>query len=181
MQSSTPVIKAFEIPSSESDSTLISSSGKMTIIIAFFVILAIESMGFFMLRSSIAQAMGQALIVLDLGSVIVLLLGAGTLAYFYYTRYVRKQVLFLNKKFTLKIGTRDFTYQWKEFSLVVLSTAQATYGPKGYSIRLYTDDLDGEYVELPIYRFKNADAFEIRKKIEEKIKQSAKADKNNPN
>ncbi|MHA1994545.1 MAG: hypothetical protein ACW97Z_08405 [Candidatus Hodarchaeales archaeon] len=172
---SSPDIKPFEIPSSGSDSASLRTYGKMTLILAFLLVLAIETMGFFMIRSTIAQAMGQALIVIDLGSVIVLFLGAGTLTYFYYTRYVRREILFEAKSFTLKIGKREFSYEWDEFSLVTLSTASATYGPKGFSIRLYTDDLEGEYVELPMYRFtKGVDVFDLRTMIEDKVKIAAK-------
>jgi hypothetical protein len=176
MQSSTPNIKTIEIPYSESESVSITSTGKMAIILAFLLILAVETIGFFIIRSTIAQSMGQALIVIDLGSIIVLFLGAGTLSYLYITRYVRREILFLDKTVTLKIGKREYEYQWDEFSLVALSTASASYGPKGYCIRLFIDDLEGEYVELPIYRFsKSVDAFDIRDKIEEKVYKSTEA------
>jgi hypothetical protein len=165
--------KKIEIPYVDSESTTLVTSGKSTLVLAFFMVLAIETIGFFTIRSSIAQSLGQTLVVIDLGSVIVLFLGAATLAYLYYTRYVKRQIIFRNDTFTLMVGKRKFEYNWDEFSFVALSIASSHIGAKGFSIRIYTDDLEGEYVELPMYRFtKQIDIFELRQKINEKVNQS---------
>ena len=160
-----------KIPTKDSETVILTAANKSTLLLSFFLILTVETIGFFVIRSNIAQAMGQELVVIDLGSIIVLFLGAGTLAYLYYTRYVRRQIILNNKSFCLKVGKRQFDYQWNEFKLVALSIASSHIGAKGFSIRVYTDDLEGEYVELPVYKFsKQVDIFELRTNIEEKIR-----------
>lgn len=161
---------SIEIPSTDAESNVLTAAGRSTFLLSFLTILAVETFGFFTLRSTIAQSLGQSLIVIDLGSIIVLFLGAGTLSYLYYTRYVRRQLIFTNNSVCLRIGKRDFEYKWKEFKIVALSIASSHVGAKGFSIRIYPEELEGEYVELPIYKFsKDIDVFELRANIEQKI------------
>ena len=168
----------------------IKTKAGLTIFIIFLTVIAIEAIGFVLVRLSIAQALGEILIAIDLGSVIVLFIGALTLTYLYYTRYVQREIILGQNNFSLKVGKRLFEYKWNEFSLVALSIATATVGIKGFSIRIYEDDLEGEYVELPIYRFpkqtqklifsdpstiidsagKIMSVFDLRKKISDKVR-----------
>ena len=159
------------IPIKDSESRIFRTSEKSTLLLSFLLVLTVETIGFFIIRSNIAIAMGQALIVIDLGSVIVLLFGAATLTYLYYTRYVRRELIFENKSFILKIGKRSFKYNWNEFKIVALSISSSHVGPKGFCIRLYINDLEGEYVEIPVYRFsKDIDPFSFRNEVHDKIK-----------
>ncbi len=169
---------------------MIKTKAGLTIFIIFLTTIAIETIGFVLIRLSIAQVLGEILIAIDLGSVIVLFIGGLTLTYLYYTRYVRREIILGKNNFSLKVGKRLFEYKWSEFSLVALSIATSAIGIKGFSIRIYADDLEGEYVELPIYRFPKRpqkvifsdpltifdssgeliDVFDLRKKISNKIR-----------
>ncbi len=155
----------------ESFPIIMESRRGFTIILIFLTILAIEVFGFFLIRSSIAQSVGEPMIIIDIPSVIVLIVGAFTITYLYYTRYIKRVITLGKDNFSLKVGKRLFEYKWEDFSLVALSVATSAAGIKGFSIRIYEDDLEGEYVELPIYRFsKSIDVFDIRNQIEEKIR-----------
>ncbi|MFW9905510.1 MAG: hypothetical protein ACFFFH_14305 [Candidatus Thorarchaeota archaeon] len=148
---------------------VIQSKAGFTLIMIFLTILAIEFLGFIFLRLSIAQTFGELLIIIDIPSVIVLLIGAVTLTYLYYTRYVRRVLTLDHINFSLKVGKRLYEYEWSDFSIVALSIATAAAGVKGYTIRLYKN-VDGEYVELPIYRFpKTINVFNLRDLIEKKV------------
>ncbi len=166
----------------ESFPIIMESRRGFIIILIFLTILAVEVFGFFLIRSSIAQSVGEPMIIIDIPSVIVLIVGAFSLTYLYYTRYVKRVITLGQDNFSLKVGTRLFEYEWKDFALVALSVATAAAGIKGFSIRIYEDDLEGEYVELPIYRFpKSIDVFDLRSQIEEKIRSTqAQLEKNKP-
>jgi hypothetical protein len=150
-----------------------------SLILTFLIIFASEILGFTILRYQIAQALGEAYVVIDIFSILAQIIGALSLTYLYYTRYV-KRVLILDKdKVTLKIGKRKYEYSWDEFSFVSLSIASSHIGAKGHSIRLYENDLDGEYVDLPVYRFPTIiDIFDLREKINKKIQSVSKKQRN---
>ena len=93
------------------------------------------------------------------------------MTYWYYSRYVSRTLTFTEAGFTIRVGKRFFEYPWKEFSIVALSMASSATGTKGHVIRLYVSDLDGEYVDLPMYRFtKIIDTFELREQIEATVR-----------
>ncbi|MHA2304518.1 MAG: hypothetical protein ACXACU_03930, partial [Candidatus Hodarchaeales archaeon] len=155
----------------ESLPNVIKTKGGFTIIVFFTIFSSALVLGFVVLRLILAQALGEIIIIVDLGSVIVLIIGAITLTYFYYTRYIKREIVFTDSTLALKVGKRVFEYKWNEFSVVALSLAIATSGIKGFTIRLYNTDLEGDYVELPIYRFpKSVDVFTIRNLVETKVK-----------
>jgi hypothetical protein len=157
----------------ESLPDVIKTKGVFTIILVFLAFSSALLLGFVVFRLILAQALGEIIIIVDLGSVIVLIIGALTLTYLYYTRYVKREIVFTKSNFTLKVGKRIFEYKWKEFSIVALSIAVTTSGIKGFTIRLYNTDLEGDYVELPLYRFpKSIDVFTIRNLVEIKINES---------
>jgi hypothetical protein len=152
---------------------VIETKGVITIIMIFVIFSSALVLGFVALRLMLAQVLGEIIIIVDLGSVIVLIIGAFTLTYFYYTRYIKREIVFTNSTVALKVGKRVFEYKWNEFSIVALSIGVATSGIKGFTIRLYDTDLEGDYVELPIYRFpKSVDVFTIRNLVENKINES---------
>ena len=117
-EQSTSKKKIIEIPSVYSESVTLETSEKSTLLLSFFLVLAIETIGFFIIRSSIAKSLGQSLIVIDLGSIIVLFLGAATLSYLYYTRYVKRKIILQKDSFVLMVGKRKFEYNWNEFSFI---------------------------------------------------------------
>ncbi|MFX1285989.1 MAG: hypothetical protein ACFFB5_20265 [Promethearchaeota archaeon] len=161
---------------------IIESRRGLTLILIFIIILAIEVFGFFLIRSVVAQSVGEQIIIIDVPSVIVLIIGAFTLTYLYYTHYVKRVITLGQDSFSLKVGKRLYEYKWNEFSFVALSVATSAAGIKGFTIRIYQTDLEGDYVELPIYRFtKSVDVFDLRNQIEEKIRNTqAQLVKNKP-
>lgn len=147
------------------------TKGYFSIIMIFLIIFALEILGFTSLRYQIAQIFGEEYIVIDIFSVIVQIMGAITLSYLYYTRYLKRELVFDKNTIIFKIGKRKYEYKWDEFSFVSLSIASSHIGAKGFSIRLYESDLEGEYVDLPVYRFPTiTDIFDLRIKIDRKIK-----------
>ncbi|UCG01174.1 MAG: hypothetical protein JSW11_16340 [Candidatus Heimdallarchaeota archaeon] len=93
------------------------------------------------------------------------------MSYLYFTRYVKRTLVLKPDGFVLTVGKRSFEYSWSDFSVVSLSVSYSHYGAKGFMIKLYEEDLEGDYVDLPIYRFssKEIDVFDLRNQIEQKI------------
>lgn len=154
--------------------TTLTTRPLFTLIFIFVIVLAIELLGFTVIRLSIAQALGEVNIAIDLGSVIAILLGAITITYLYYTRYAKRILIVEKDGFTLFIGKRSYDYTWEDFSLVALSMSYSATGIRGFIIRLFESDLEGEYVDLPVYRFpqKDFDVFDLRSQINEYVQQS---------
>ena len=137
--------------------------------------LAVVSFGFITVGFFIYQIVGIPGIPINLITIALAMFGATIGTYFYHTRYVRRQLTMNSDGFALKIGKRLYEYSWSDFSLVALSVSYSHYGAKGYIIKLYVDDLQGEYVDLPIYHFsKSIDIFSLRNEIEEKVRLAQK-------
>jgi hypothetical protein len=143
------------------------TSAKLTVTFTFFVVLALGLLGFVMLRMAIAESMGQEAFAIDIFSVSILIVGSMSLTYLYYKRYAKRELIITKESCTLIVGNRSYDYTWKEFTIVALSVSPSSTGIKGFVIRLYESDLDGEYVDLPVYRFpKKVDVFELRREID---------------
>lgn len=147
----------------------------ISIILSFGIMLAVVSFGFITVGFFIYQIVGIPGIPINLITIALAMFGATIGTYFYHTRYVRRQLTMNSDGFALKIGKRLYEYSWSDFSLVALSVSYSHYGAKGYIIKLYVDDLQGEYVDLPIYHFsKSIDIFSLRNEIEEKVRLAQK-------
>lgn len=152
----------------------------ISIVLSFGIMLTIMSFAFITIGMFTTQLVGVVAIPINLITIGLVLFGAVIATYYYHTRYVRKEMILKPDGFCLKIGKRLFEYEWAEFSLVVLSVASSHYGAKGFVIKLFVDDFDGEYVDLPIYRFPKAtDIFDLRLQITERVRlaQSGVTDK----
>jgi hypothetical protein len=134
----------------------------MSIILTFGLILTGETLTILVLLSYIEGPSAY----INIGSMIIAIFGAIPLTYYYQTRYVRRTLRLDPENFTIKVGKKEFNYSWNEFSLVALATSSASYGAKGFMIRLYEDTIDSDYIDLPLYRFPNVNAFEYRELIE---------------
>ncbi|MFW9855326.1 MAG: hypothetical protein ACFFFG_09695 [Candidatus Thorarchaeota archaeon] len=155
-------------PSEEFSPNILQTRALWNFLWIFLTILAVETLGFVLIRVNIAA--WQGIIVIDLGAVFFLILGALTLGYLYYTRYVKRVIIFGDKRFSISVGKNLYQYEWKNFRMVALAIARGTAGVKGFLIRIYQGDLESEYVDLPIYRFsKKINAFDLRSQIDEKI------------
>lgn len=142
----------------------------ISIILTFGIMLIIVSFAFITVGIFVSQITGIMFLPINLFSISLSLLGASVATYYYHTRYVRKVLIMNPDGFCLKIGKRSFEYSWSEFSMVALSVSHSHYGAKGFIIRLFVDDLEGDYVDLPIYKFpKSIDVFDIRSLVEEKV------------
>ncbi len=142
-----------------------------SIVLSFGIMLTIMSFGFITIGMFTTQLVGAVAIPINLFTIGLVLVGTVIATYYYHTRYVRKAMILKPDGFCLKIGKRSFEYEWADFSLVVLSVASSHYGAKGYIIKLYVDDFDSEYVDLPIYRFsKSIDIFDLRHQIIERVR-----------
>jgi hypothetical protein len=148
---------------------ILESKGGLTVILIFGLILTGNSLAVVFLRIQLASFLGQSLIAIDAGSLLISILGAVVITYLYYTRYVKRYLIMKTEDFTLKIGKREYTYPWSDFSIVALSTAPSSYGTKGFVVRLYKEDLSSDYVDLPLYRFPKPDVFYFRELIEKKV------------
>ena len=143
----------------------------LSIVLSFGIMLAIMSLAFITFGMFTTQLVGVTAIPINIITIGLMLVGAAIATYYYHTRYVRKEMILEPDGFCLKVGKRSFEYHWADFSLVVLSVAHTHYGAKGYIIKLYVDDLEGEYVDLPIYRFpKSIDIFDLRHQITERVR-----------
>ncbi|MHA2173973.1 MAG: hypothetical protein ACXACP_04235 [Candidatus Hodarchaeales archaeon] len=141
------------------------------IILTFGLALLLVSTLFIMSGTLVMQITREVLIPINIITISALLFGAIVVTYYYHTRYVRRKLIITPEGCTLSVGTRLFEYKWSEFSIVALSVSYSTYGPKGYIIKLFEDDLEGEYIDLPIYRFsKSIDIFDLRSYIEKKVR-----------
>lgn len=144
---------------------------RFQMIFIFAIVLMFESLSAVVLLLLLTNIFGELILVIDLPSIVLLIIGAITITYYYITRYVKRVLILEPKGFCLKVGKRSFEYLWSDFSLVALSVAYSYYGAKGFVIKLYHDDLEGDYVDLPIYRFpKTINVFDLRNQIEEKIR-----------
>lgn len=152
----------------------------ISVVLSFGIILTIMSLGFITIGIFVSQLTGVGAIPINLITIGFMLVGAIIATYYYHSRYVRKKLILEPDGFCLKVGKRSFEYQWSEFSLVALSVSYSHYGAKGFIIRLYVDDLDGEYVDLPIYQFsKSIDIFDLRQQVEERVRLARKGVKGN--
>ena len=162
---------------------ILETKGRLAKLFIFLIALTLETLGFFVMRLSIARGLGQEYIAVDILTMIVLVIGAFSVAYWYYTRYVKRRIIFGEKKFQLDIGKHSYQYDWSDFSLVALTVSPSHAGIKGYMIRVYEKDLDSEYVDIPLYRFPLGDLthFKIREMIEEAVKKNKKREKKKEN
>ncbi|MFW9778458.1 MAG: hypothetical protein ACFFE8_06340 [Candidatus Heimdallarchaeota archaeon] len=150
--------------------SVLKTRGTWNIIWIVLTILAIETLGFVLIRVNVAQSAGETIIVIDLFTPIILIFGALTLGYLYYTRYVRRSLTLGDEIITFVIGKKTHEYRWRDFSMVSLAISTGTVGVKGFLIRLYEEDIKGEYIDLPIYRFsKDIDVFDLRRQIAKKL------------
>ncbi|MFW9997170.1 MAG: hypothetical protein ACFFD4_34320 [Candidatus Odinarchaeota archaeon] len=156
----------------QEDPLTLKSRALFPMLFAFVIILAVEILGFTTLRLQIARALGEAMIAVDFGSVAVMIFGALSISYYYYTRYAKRELILSKEGFTLKVGHKNvYEYTWSEFSLVALSLSYSATGTRGYLIRLFENDLEGEYVDLPLYRFsKKPNVFDLRSQIVEMVR-----------
>lgn len=171
MTKKTEDIGAMEKDPPDFSPSILRTRGVWTFLWIFLTILAVETLGFLLIRVNIAQSAGEVFIAIDLFTPFVLVFGALTLGYLYYSRYTRRILILGAETVTLKIGKKTYEYKWRDFSIVSLSIATSTVGVKGYLIRLYEVDIKGEYIDLPVYRFsKDFDVFDLRKQIATKLK-----------
>ncbi|MFX0149582.1 MAG: hypothetical protein ACFFAJ_02265 [Candidatus Hodarchaeota archaeon] len=154
----------------DKDMIILKSRNRATIVLSFLLVLAGLTITFIVIRLNFAQFFGQRYIAIDLPSIIVSIAGSFVLTYLYYTRYVRRVLILRSHDFLIRIGRNEYKYLWSDFSLVVLGTSAASYGAKGYIIRLYEDTLDSEYVDIPMYRYPVKNVFEYRRLITERVK-----------
>ena len=149
-----------------------------SIVFSFGIVLLIMTFAFITIGFFTTQLIGAVAIPINLFTIGLMLVGAVIATYYYHTRYVRKEMILEPDGFCLKIGKRTFEYEWADFSLVVLSVAYSHYGAKGFIIKLYVDDLDSEYVDLPIYRFSGSiDVFDLRQQITERVRLAQSGEK----
>jgi hypothetical protein len=145
------------------------------IILSFGLSLMLVSVLFIITGTIVAQVTGEYLIPINIFTIVLLLIGAVVVTYYYHTRYVRRILVIGSDGISLSIGQRVHEYKWSDFSIVALSVSYSTYGPKGYIIKLFESDLQGEYVDLPIYRFsKTMDIFDLRNLVEERVRSTKK-------
>jgi hypothetical protein len=142
-----------------------------SIILSFGIMLCVVSFAFITVGIFTSQLIGIYAIPINIVTIALLLLGATIATYYYHTRYIRRELILNTDGFCLKLGRRIYEYIWSDFSIVALSVSYSHYGAKGYIIKLFVDDLEGEYVDLPIYHFsKSIDVFGLRNQIEEKVR-----------
>ncbi|MHA2246719.1 MAG: hypothetical protein ACXADY_17380 [Candidatus Hodarchaeales archaeon] len=158
----------------QEETTLTSKVG-ISILLSFGIILLLETVAFITIGMFTSQITGVMMIPINLLTIGLMLFGAVVATYYYYTRYVKKELILTQDGLCLMIGKRSFDYLWSDFSLVALSVSHTHYGAKGFIIKLFVDDLDGEYVDLPIYRFpKSINVFDLRNQIEKKVRDISK-------
>ncbi|MFX1547107.1 MAG: hypothetical protein ACFFCU_12970, partial [Promethearchaeota archaeon] len=133
----------------EDQITRFSTKIGISIILSFGIILAIVSFGFVTIGMFTSQITGVRLIPINLITISLALGGAVLGTYYYHTRYVRRELILNPDGFCLKIGKRSYEYSWSDFSIVALSVSTSHYGAKGYVIKLFKEDLEGDYVDLP--------------------------------
>ncbi|MFX0183241.1 MAG: hypothetical protein ACFE95_09205 [Candidatus Hodarchaeota archaeon] len=157
---------------------IVKSKNRGSFILSFLLVLAGLTLTFVVIRLYFAQFFGQQYIAIDLPSLIVSILGATILTYLYHTRYVRRVLVLRPHNFSITIGKQLYEYSWSDFSIVVLGTSSASYGAKGFIIRLYEDKLDSEYIDIPLYRYPIKNAFEYRRLVEERVKSAKQTSQN---
>lgn len=163
----------FDTGVKKEEATIYKTKAGFSILLTFGIILTLESLAFIMIGFFISRVTGVPLIPINLITIGFMLFGAYFLTYYYYSRYVRRELILDSEGVCLKVGKRSFEYPWSDFSIVALSVSYSHFGAKGYLIKLFEDDLKGEYIDLPIYRFpKQIDAFSLRHEIEERVRQS---------
>jgi len=160
-----------QTPTEDDQITRYSTKIGFSILLSFGIMLAIVSFGFITVGLLIYETIGIPGIPINIITIVLALVGAAMGTYFYHTRYVRRELVLNSEGFSLRIGKRIYEYSWSDFSLVALSVSYSHYGAKGYIIKLYEGDLEGEYVDLPIYHFsKSIDIFSLRQEIETKVR-----------
>ncbi|MHA1947163.1 MAG: hypothetical protein ACXAC6_12090 [Candidatus Hodarchaeales archaeon] len=164
-----------ELSIEEDEMLVLKAKRGFSLLLTFGLILGIESVIFLMLQLQLANMLNQSVFAINLGSIIISIAGAITFTYYYHTRFGRRILIIGSKDFSLQVGKKVFEYTWSEFSLVALATASATYGAKGYMLRLFEDDLDSDFVDLPLYRFPKVDQFDMRKLVIERITNAKKS------
>ncbi|MFX0171778.1 MAG: hypothetical protein ACFE9L_07660 [Candidatus Hodarchaeota archaeon] len=160
------------------DTIILKSKNRATIVLSFLLVLAGLTITFVVIRLYFAQFFGQQYIAIDLPSIIVSIVGSFVLTYLYHTRYARRVLILRSHNFLIRIGRQEYEYPWSDFSLVVLGTSAASYGAKGFIIRLYEDTLGSEYVDIPLYRYPVKNVFEYRRLITERVRVAKQTSKN---
>ncbi len=150
----------------------LSTNINISILLVYGIVLMLESIFFIFIGAVIIQVTGVPGIPINPITIGSLLLGAAIFTYYYHTRYVKRTLIIGKDTVELKIGKREFKYNWSDFTIVALSVSYAAYGAKGFMIKLFEDDLEGEYIDLPIYKFpkKGVDVFDLRNQIQEKLR-----------
>ncbi len=152
--------------------TTLSTRVGFSILLVYGIILLLESIFFLMTGILLTEITGTILIPINIATIAFLLLGAVFFTYYYHTRYVKRELILGPESFSISIGKRKWEYKWSDFSIAALSVSYSHYGAKGFIIKLFEDDLEGEYVDLPIYRFpKSINVFDLRNQIDEIIRQ----------
>lgn len=150
---------------------ILTSKMGVGIILTFGLSLLLVSTLFIMSGALVTQITGEVFVPINIITIGALLFGAIMVTYYYHTRYVKRKLIISPNGCSMSIGKRIFEYKWSEFAIVALSVSFSTYGPKGYIIKLFEDNLEGEYIDLPIYRFpKSIDVFDLRNYIEERVR-----------
>jgi len=160
----------YDSPVNHEEILKLSTRVGFSIILVYGIILLLESIFFLATGTLITQITGSPLIPINIATISFLLFGAVGFTYYYHTRYVKREIIIEPDKFSISIGKRIHEYKWIDFSLVALAVSFSHYGAKGLIIRLFEEDLEGEYVDLAIYRFpKSINVFDLRNKIEERV------------
>lgn len=162
----------------EKEIVTLKSKNRGSIILSYLLILTGLTITFIVIRLYFAQIFGQRFIAIDLPSILVSIIGAAVLTYIYFTRYVRRVLILGPHKIRIIIGRREYDYPWSDFSIVTLGTTSASYGAKGFIIRMYEDNLESEYIDIPLYRFPIKNAFKYRSLIEERVRSAKKGSLN---
>jgi len=145
----------------------------ISILLVYGIVLMLESIFFIFMGSVIIQATGVPGIPINAITLGSLLLGAIVFTYYYHTRYVKRMIILGKNTVEVRIGKREFKYDWSDFKIIALSVSYSSYGAKGFILKLFEDDLEsGEYIDLPIYKFpkKQVDVFDLRNEIQEKLR-----------
>lgn len=156
----------------QKEELILSTSIGISILLIFGIVLMLESIFFIAIGLVITQTTGAPGVPINVISIGALLLGAMVFTYYYHTRYVKRMLILGKDSVEVKIGKREFKYDWSDFKLVALSVSYSSYGAKGFIIKLFEDEIDGEYIDLAIYKFPNkaVDVFDLRNEIQEKLR-----------
>jgi len=157
----------------QKEELILSTSIGISIFLIFGIVLMLESLFFIAMGAVITQATGVPGIPINVITIGALLFGAMVFTYYYHTRYVKRMLILGKDSVEVKIGKREFKYDWSDFKIIALSVSYSSYGAKGFILKLFEDDLEsGEYIDLPIYKFpkKQVDVFDLRNEIQEKLR-----------